>query len=101
MIGLVTEARTAGWPVLVVGPPPIADPARNDRIARLDKKLELAASALHASHISPFLSLSRSSLWMRQVLLGDGAHPAGEGYSILADLIWPGWSEWLTEGSEP
>ncbi len=33
---LLRDARDAGWPSLVVGPPPISDPAQNERIACLD-----------------------------------------------------------------
>jgi acyl-CoA thioesterase-1 len=35
-------------------------------------------------------------IWMTQVMAGDGAHPAAEGYDALADLILAaGWTDWL------
>lgn len=92
---LLTGARAAGWPVLVVGPPPVADPAQNARTEHLDQLFVDTASQLNVSYVSCFSALSRSSLWMRQIAAGDGAHPAGEGYAALADLIWTTWRRWL------
>jgi lysophospholipase L1-like esterase len=92
---VLSGARLAGWPALVIGPPPIADPAQNSRIEHLDRQLEDTATQLNVPYVSPFAALSQSSVWMRQVAAGDGAHPAKEGYAVLADLLWPPWNRWL------
>lgn len=92
---LLGGARRTGWPTLVIGPPPIADPAHNSRTERLDQQLQNTATELNVPYVSPFAALSRSAVWMRQVAAGDGAHPAGEGYAMLADLLWTPWTRWL------
>jgi acyl-CoA thioesterase-1 len=92
---MLQGARATGWPVLVVGPPPVSDPAHNDRTLHLDEQLHAVASRLDVPYVSILASLTESSVWMGQVEAGDGAHPSGEGYAVLADLLWPAWTDWL------
>jgi lysophospholipase L1-like esterase len=92
---MLQGARAAGWPVLVVGPPAVSDPAHNDRTAHLDEHLLAVVGQLGVPYVSILASLTQSSVWMRQVGDWDGAHPSGEGYDVLADLLWPNWSDWL------
>lgn len=98
---LLSGARAAGWPVLVVGAPPVADREHSSRTEHLDQRLKDTAIQLSVAYVSPFAALSRSSVWMRQVAVGDGAHPAGEGYALLADLVWGPWSDWLARPVRP
>ena len=92
---LLTDAAAAGLPVLVVGPPPVADEAQNRRIAALDERLAATTAQAGASYVSVFATLRQASEWVNEVAAGDGAHPAAGGYDLLADLVAPPWLEWL------
>jgi hypothetical protein len=76
---MLQGARTAGWRVVLVGPPAVADHAHNDRTAHLDEHLRAIAGDFAVPYISVLASLAQSSVWMQQVEEGDGAHPSGEG----------------------
>jgi len=89
--GIAEHAAAHGVPLLVVGPPPVADAAQNDRIEALDARLAEAASP----YVSVFGALVHAPDWMRAVALGDGAHPGAEGYDLLAELVRPAWEDWL------
>jgi lysophospholipase L1-like esterase len=41
--------------------------------------------------------LNKSSTWMQEITLGDGAHPGRGGYQEFAALVngWPEWRAWL------
>jgi lysophospholipase L1-like esterase len=88
---IADDVAARGVPLLVVGPPPVADAEQNDRIEALD--------ALYAGAVSPYVSvfgaLAGERDWMRAVALGDGAHPGAEGYALLAGLVLPAWANWL------
>jgi len=86
------EVRGAGWPVLVVGPPPISDPAQNERIASLDA---MFLSICRDAGVG-YDQLSADPVWLRLVAEGDGAHPGARGYQQLADVVWTWWLPWIT-----
>jgi lysophospholipase L1-like esterase len=92
---IADDVAARGVPLLVVGPPPVADEEQNDRIEALD--------ALFADAVSPYVSvfaaLAVERDWMREVALGDGAHPGAEGYALLAGLVLPAWDDWLGESA--
>ncbi|WP_346623052.1 GDSL-type esterase/lipase family protein [Blastococcus montanus] len=95
LAALLDGAVAAGWPVLVVGPPPIADDGQNARIAALDVRFAEICSARDVPYVSVTGPLGASDPWRRQVAEGDGAHPGAAGYQELADLVWPEWEAWL------
>ena len=88
----------AQYPTLMIGPPPIEDRAMNVRI----KEISLAYSDLCTEIDVPFLDaftpLSENLIWMREVALVDGAHPAAAGYAELASLVssWSAWQGWFS-----
>lgn len=92
---LLAEAAQAGLPVLVVGPPPVADAAQNRRIAALDERLAEVAAEAGAPYVGVFAALRHETRWTAEVAAGDGAHPGAVGYDLLADLVWPVWFDWL------
>ena len=92
---LLADAATAGLPVLMVGPPPVADPVQNRRIAALDEQLAAVCAKTGAPYVTVFASLRDAPVWMDEVAAGDGAHPASAGYDLLTDLVEPAWQEWL------
>ncbi|MGY1813183.1 GDSL-type esterase/lipase family protein [Blastococcus sp. SYSU D00820] len=88
-----------GWPVLVVGPPPVADPAQDERTAALDVRLAAVCADRGVPHVPVHAPLRASSTWMAEVAAGDGAHPAAAGYAELAGLVLPHWLAWLDRSS--
>ena len=95
---LLGEATTAHLPVLVVGPPPVADRAQNRRIAALDERFRRTCAEARVPYVAVFAALQSEPRWMDEVSAGDGSHPAAAGYGLLADLVEPVWQEWLLAG---
>jgi lysophospholipase L1-like esterase len=91
---VLIDAAAAGWPVLVVGPSPVDDPAQNELIAELDALFGRICADQGTPHVSVLGALADSSTWAREVAEGDGAHPSAAGYAQWADLVWPLWREW-------
>jgi acyl-CoA thioesterase-1 len=92
---VLTGAATAGWPVLVAGPPAVADDAQNQRIAALDDRFARACADHGVPYVPVVRALADDPTWMREVAAGDGAHPGAAGYAVLADLVHPHWQTWL------
>ena len=95
---LLGEAAAAHLPVLVVGPPPVADHAQNRRIAALDERFRRTCAEARVPYVAVFAALRSEPRWMDEVSAGDGSHPAATGYGLLADLVEPVWQEWLLAG---
>jgi acyl-CoA thioesterase I len=92
---VLADAAGAGLPVLVVGPPPVADRAQNRRIAALDERFTTTAAEAGAPYVAVFATLRRTPAWMDEVAAGDGSHPGAAGYGLLTDLVAQVWLEWL------
>lgn len=89
--------EAASWrPTLMVGPPPIADAAINDRVQGLSRALSELCAELAVPFFDLFTPLADHAVWMREVEAGDGAHPGAAGYAAAADLVggWPAWRRW-------
>ena len=84
--------------VLVVGPPPVADAAHNERTADLGNRYAISCRTRGVRYVGVFADLLASPCWMREVQAGDGAHPGAAGYQELADLVYPHWADWLATG---
>lgn len=89
--GIADDMAAHGIPLLVIGPPPVADAEQNDRIEALDALFEKTV----LPYVSVFGALAIERDWMRAVALGDGAHPGAEGYALLTELVLPAWEDWL------
>ncbi|WAL69142.1 GDSL-type esterase/lipase family protein [Amycolatopsis cynarae] len=94
---LLGEMSSATGPVLVIGPVPVADEAHNQRTADLNETFRHVCAVREVSYVDVFEPLLASAAWRRDVEAGDGAHPADTGYAVLADLVWPRWSAWVSE----
>jgi acyl-CoA thioesterase I len=92
---LLADAAAAGLPALMVGPPPVADPVQNRRIAALDAQFAAICAETGAPYVTVFAPLRDAPVWMDEVAAGDGAHPGAAGYDLLTDLVEPAWQEWL------
>ena len=83
--------------VLLIGPPAVADPDHDGRIAELSRELGALAQQEGVSYLDTFTPLHASALWRAEVAANDGSHPRAGGYRELAALItrWPAW--WFHE----
>ncbi|MCF2527637.1 DUF459 domain-containing protein [Yinghuangia soli] len=97
---LLAEAAGRGWPVLVIGIPPMPAPRRPDGTAYATA-LEAAFAKTCAAHGVPFVPVydrlvDRPEWWASIEAFGDGAHPDEAGYRMLADIVADGgWWPWL------
>jgi lysophospholipase L1-like esterase len=94
---VLAGAAAAGWPVLVVGPPAVADHDHNERTAALDDRFAHRCADRGVPYVPVVRALAADPVWMREVAAGDGAHPGAAGYTVLADLVRPHWQEWLAD----
>lgn len=80
-------------PVLLVGPPPMADPGVSARLEGLNENLKLLAARLKVPFIDVFQPLDADGLWRAEAIAWDGAHPGAGGYQRMADLVsaHPAW----------
>lgn len=85
------------WPVLMVGPPPVAEADMNQRIAGLCSRLQQVAGAAGVPYLPVFEALRQTPHWIAEVQANDGAHPRAGGYAELAGLVqaWPAWQAWF------
>jgi lysophospholipase L1-like esterase len=87
------RATTAIYPVLLIGPPPVADAAHDARLGELSGALAELAQEQGVPYLDAFTPLQASALWREEVLANDGSHPRSGGYRELAALVmsWPAW----------
>ena len=93
---LLSRAKTQ-YPTLLVGPPPIADPAANIRIEQTSLAYAELCAELEVPYLEIYQPLSQNLIWTQEVALIDGAHPAAGGYEALASLVskWDAWQAWF------
>lgn len=93
---VLTNAKDR-YPVLFIGPPPVADQDHDQSIAALSDTFAAECQALEVPYLPLIRSLVASMTWMREVAAGDGAHPGAQGYSELARLVeaWDAWRTWV------
>jgi acyl-CoA thioesterase I len=92
---IIAKARHHDLPLLVVGPPPIADGRHNARIADLVDRYGDLCSRCTVPFVDAYAPLIDSP-WMIEARRGDGAHPAEAGYQALADLAYKPCAAWLS-----
>ena len=93
---LLNQAKNQ-YPILLVGPPPIADQAANIRIEQTSLAYGELCAELEVPYLETYQPLSQNLLWMQEVAMVDGAHPAAGGYEVLASLFsnWTAWQDWF------
>ncbi|WNV74308.1 GDSL-type esterase/lipase family protein [Geodermatophilus sp. DSM 44513] len=100
---VLDDAHTADWAALVVGPPPVADPAPSARAA----DLAAGMAEVCTRRAVPFVdlgALTEEPVWVAEVAAGDAFHPSTAGYGRLADIVTPvvvGWLGALVAGPAP
>jgi lysophospholipase L1-like esterase len=88
-------AHDARWPLLVIAPALVADPAHNERIRALSQLMHQQCHAAGVDYIEVATRLEEDDQWLTEIEANDGAHPAERGYEQLTDIIWPGFRAWL------
>lgn len=103
---IVGEASSL-WPVLWVGPPPVAEDCmpvrsdqghsfdfRNDRIAQLDAAYGEIAARLDVPYLPLLSDFTDCPDWQKALQANDGLHPTGGGYQRLAERVaaWDAWA---------
>lgn len=94
----LTSARAQGAAVFLVSPPVFLDQPAQDAAAQA---MTRALAKVSLDRNAPFLDLRTAvpdwRLWWAQARAGDGAHPNGEGYALVADAFsaWAPWRGWL------
>ncbi|TDH61417.1 lipase [Dankookia rubra] len=84
----------ARWPVLMVGPPPLAHDAAHDaRVAALSVRLAALCDAMALPYLALHAPLSGGPAWRQAAARGDGVHPDAAGYAAIAALV-EGWAPW-------
>lgn len=80
-------------PVLMVGPPPVAEPDVAIRAEELNEHLKVLCGRLQTPFIDVFRLLAVDGLWTREAADWDGAHPGAAGYQRMAELVaaHPAW----------
>ena len=84
-------------PVLMVGPPPIADAGVAARLETLNEHLKALCSRVQVPFIDVFRLLAADGLWQAEAAQWDGAHPGAAGYQRMADLVaaHPAWRSFM------
>ena len=96
---VLTQAK-ALFPVLLIGPPPVDDDQMNNRAAASSAAYAELCDKLAVPYLDIYRPLSENALWMQEVGVVDGYHPAASGYLALSQLVteWPDWQNWFTQG---
>jgi acyl-CoA thioesterase-1 len=105
---LLLEGLQAIAPLIVVGPLPVCKAKmpyhsevsgldldfRNDDIEKIDAVYAERCQEYSVPYLSVFSPLGESSVYNRSLEEGDGLHPGGAGYEVLARKIaeWPAWN---------
>lgn len=102
---IIGEAK-AWLPTLWIGPMPVNDddmpfatstgPSRHFSSSRnmtLSDMFEHAAHELGVPYLDIFTPLATDPAWLASYIKGDGVHPTGTGYAIVAEHVvgWDGW----------
>jgi len=93
---IVSEARSR-CPTLVIGPLPVSDAAQDTRIVALCATYALIAAELGVPYLPLAETFAADPAWTRAVAAGDGTHPDGSGYVLVAERVlqWPAW--WFSD----
>ena len=94
----ILERAKAQYPTLMIGPLPIEDRAMNVRIREISTAYADVCAEIDVPYLDAFTPLSENLIWMREVALVDGAHPAAAGYAELAAIVssWSAWQDWFS-----
>lgn len=85
-------------PVLLVGPPPIADAGvLRASVVETNAALQSLAARMQVPFIDVHDRLLGHGAWLREAAAGDGAHPSAGGYAAMARMVveHPAWRSFV------
>lgn len=85
------------WPVIMAGPPPVADAAQNARVGELSGLFAKVCRDMGIPFLDMFGPLSGNGDYQRDIAATDGVHPGAVGYDCMAELFigWQAWIDWF------
>lgn len=83
---ILSEAKGIG-PTLFIGPTPVGDQDRTERITRLSMGFESLCDRLGVPCVPVIQSLKDSAPYASALAAYDNVHPAAGGYETLAELL--------------
>lgn len=96
LANVVDDAVAAGLEPFVVGPPPVLDPATNERLKVVVDAERDVCERRGVPFVDCFDPLVGHEQWYADLGAGDGIHPGQAGYGLLAWLVLHGgWYRWL------
>ena len=96
LANVLDDAHSRRLPSFVVGPPPTADSARNNKIEELAGTFSDVCRRRDVPFVDTFAPLLTHEDWLTDLAAGDGIHPRQAGYGLIAWLVLHGgWREWL------
>lgn len=95
----LATAQAMGIAAFVVGPGPVGDGKRLERIQRLAHAFRHVCAEFDVPFVRVDHRLVHSTRWVVETATGDGVHPADGGYAELARLVCQaGFTYWLRTG---
>lgn len=95
LANVLDTASQRGIPVLVLGPTPSLDEARNDRLAELNAAYLDVADRRGQVYVDAFTPLRNHEQWRADLAAGGGL-PGQAGHGLIAWLVLHrGWYPWL------
>jgi lysophospholipase L1-like esterase len=94
----ILHAALRWRPTLMIGPGVIADDSEaNARICALSADYARLCERMGVPYLGICQLLLASPTWSKEALAGDGAHPNGGGYAVVADAVcdWSSWQSWI------
>jgi acyl-CoA thioesterase-1 len=96
LANILDDAQSRRTPTFVLGPPPAADRAENERVGELSEAFGDVCGRRSVPFVDCFTPLVDHDQWYSDLAGGDGAHPGQAGYGLLAWLVLHGgWQAWL------
>ncbi|MDO5634254.1 MAG: GDSL-type esterase/lipase family protein [Micrococcus sp.] len=95
LANILDAASHRSIPVLVIGPTPTLDEARNARLAELNAAYADVADRRHHVYVDAFTPLVSHEQWRSDLAAGEGI-PGQAGHGLIAWLVLHrGWYQWL------
>jgi lysophospholipase L1-like esterase len=83
------------YKVLMLGPPPVGEEEKNERIMSLSQAFAHEAKILGVPYIDLFSPLASDAEYKREVSSNDGSHPRSSGYTKMANVVASSPSWWF------
>jgi len=83
---ILSEAKALG-PTLFIGPMPVGDQDRNERIIQLSLGFESVCERLGVPHVPVIGFLRESDAYASALEAYDNVHPTAKGYATLAEYL--------------